>query len=189
MTPTGVGYGDSAGREGRGLSTPGELGVYGGSYTPDILGVYSVSTLRKLSESKRILHSGCSRSLRGFYTPDILGDYGDSVLRIFSEFTGFLHSGCSRSLRGFYTPDILGDYGDSILRIFSESTPRGCETKTRAVDLGRERVGEGVEITHGVFKFVWFVFCFFRLLDLFSQLIEIGGPWLLASQWVCLPKA
>jgi len=45
--------------------------------------------------------------------------------------------------------------------MFSEYTalgrdaPRGWETKTRDVDLGRERVeeGGGVEITHGVFKF------------------------------------
>jgi len=101
MTPTGVGYGDSAGRERRGLSTPGELRVYGGSYTLDILEVYSVSTLRMFSESMGFLHSGCSRSLRGFYTLDILGDYGDSILRIFSESTRFLHSGCSRSLRGY----------------------------------------------------------------------------------------
>jgi len=51
MTPTGVGYGDSAGRGRRGLSTPGDLG------------------------SKGVLHSGYSRNLPGFYTPDTLGDY------------------------------------------------------------------------------------------------------------------
>jgi len=87
MTPTGVGYGDSAGRERRGLSTPGELGVY------------SVSTLRMFSESTRILHSRYSRSLRGFYTPDILGDYGDSILRMFSESTRILQWGLSAEMR------------------------------------------------------------------------------------------
>jgi len=65
MTPTGVGYGDSAGRERRGVSTPGELGVNGGP------------TLRIFSESTSFLHSGYSRSLRGFlhsgYSRNILG--------------------------------------------------------------------------------------------------------------------
>jgi len=81
-----------------------------GSYTPDILGIYQVSTLRILSETTRFLHSGCFRRLLGFYTPDTLGDYEISTLRMFSEFTKFLHSGYSRRLLGFYTPDTLGHY-------------------------------------------------------------------------------
>jgi len=90
---------------------------------------------------------GCSRILRGFYTPDVLGVYEGSTLRMFSESTRILHSGWSQSLRGFYTPDVHGDYEDPTVGALGRD----------AVDLGRERVGEGgggvgVEITHGVFK-------------------------------------
>jgi len=99
MTPTGVGYGDSAGRERRGLSTPGKLGVYGGSYTPDNLGVYSISTLRMFSEATGFLHSGYSRRLRGFCTPDVLGVYEDSTLRMFSETTRILWWELSAEMR------------------------------------------------------------------------------------------
>jgi len=116
MTPTGVGYGDSAGRKRRGLSTPGELGVYGGL------------TLRIFSESTRFLQSGYSRSPRGFlhsgYSRNLLG----FCLRMFSESTRFLHSVYSRRLRGFYTPDVLGVYEDSMVAALGRDAPRGCET-------------------------------------------------------------
>jgi len=71
-----------------------------GFYTPDVLGVYGVSTLRMFLESMRVLHSGYSRRLRGFYIPDILGDYGDSTLRIFSQTTGILLRRWSGSKKG-----------------------------------------------------------------------------------------
>jgi len=122
-----------------------------GFYTPGILKDNGDSTLRIFSETTGILYSGYSRSLRGFYTPDILGVYEDSTLRIFSETTGILHPGYSRRLRGFYTPDTLGDYGDSIVGTLGRDAPRRCETKTRAVDLGRERVGEGGGKCRGCF--------------------------------------
>jgi len=114
MTATGVGYGDSAGRKRRGLSAPGELGVYG-----DL-------TLWIFLESTRFLHSGYSRSLRGFLhsgysrnllgfcTPDVLGVYEVSTLRIFSETTRILHSGV---------------YYDSKVGAPGRDAPRGCETK------------------------------------------------------------
>jgi len=152
MTPTGVGYGDSAGPERRGLSTPGE---------------------------RVNLHSGYSRSLRGFYTPDVLGTYEDSTLRIFSETTGILFSGYSRSLLGFYTPDVLGVYEDSTVGALGLDAPRGRETKTRAVDLGREKVGEG-RGCRGRKKHTGFLsFRFVFAVD------KNRGPWLLPSQWVC----
>jgi len=40
ITPTGVGYGDSAGRVRRGLSTPGDFKNLLGFYTPDTFGDY-----------------------------------------------------------------------------------------------------------------------------------------------------
>jgi len=91
---------------------------------------------------------------------------------MFSESTGFLHSGCSRSLRGFYTPDILGDYGDSIVGALGRDAPRGCETKTRAVDLGRERVGEGGGECRGRNNIRGFFLCLYACI--FGALIGVA---------------